>query len=283
ATGGVTSPSGPQTYGVLPGNGGTGTKSFSFRADPALACRDPLVATHQVFENDVDLGIVRFNFVLGASATPLNENFDSVIPTALPPGWAASSVDASPAIQWITQSALPDTPPNYVFVSATVAAVLDKRLDSPSFLIQSASAQLSFRHFNALQPGFDGGVLEISIDGAPFADILAAGGSFVEGGYDTTINAATSPLNGRQAWSSNQTAYRTATVNIPAAAAGKNVNLRWRMGTDSTVASTGWRVDTITVTDNIPCATKSNTTTAVTSNLNPSTFGQPVTFTATVN
>ena len=37
--------------------------------------------------------------------------------------------------------------------------------------------------------GFDGGVLELSTDGGnTFQDILAAGGSFVIGGYNRTIS-----------------------------------------------------------------------------------------------
>jgi len=48
--------------------------------------------------------------------------------------------------------------------------------------------------------GFDGMVLEISVNGGPFQDILAAGGSFVTGGYNRTISPSfNSPIAGRQA------------------------------------------------------------------------------------
>ena len=65
--------------------------------------------------------------------------------------------------------------------------------------------------------GFDGGVLEISTDGGnTFQDILAAGGSFVMGGYNRTISADRgSPIAGRQAWSGNSGGFITTMVNLP--------------------------------------------------------------------
>ena len=149
---------------------------------------------------------------------------------------------------------VPDTPLNDAFINGP-DPLGDKRLDSPAFLIQSAAAQLTFRHFNITQTGFDGGVLEISIDGGSFTDILAAGGSFVTTPYDSVISSATgSPIAGRMAWTGNSGGYRTTTVNLPAAAAGKMIKLRWRYANDSSVTSAGWRVDTVSVTDILfPC------------------------------
>ena len=47
-------------------------------------------------------------------------------------------------------------------------------------------------------------MLEISIDGGPFVDVLAAGGFFDEGGYNGTISTCCgNPLAGRQAWTGN--------------------------------------------------------------------------------
>jgi hypothetical protein len=147
-----------------------------------------------------------------------------------------------------------DTAPNTAFVPDP-STVHDVRLDSPVFAIQSASAQLTFRNNFITESGFDGGVLEISIGGGPFADILTAGGSFVSGGYNRTLSTGFSnPLPGRQAWSGNSNGYITTVVNLPASAAGQNVQLRWRFGSDSSVSSTGWRVDSISVIGSYVCA-----------------------------
>ncbi|MBL0129938.1 MAG: hypothetical protein IPP43_01460 [Chitinophagaceae bacterium] len=42
----------------------------------------------------------------------------------------------------------------------------------------------------ASKADLDGGVLEISINGGAYQDILAAGGSFVAGGYSGDISAS---------------------------------------------------------------------------------------------
>ena len=68
------------------------------------------------------------------------------------------------------------------------AVVSDKRLDSPRIPITSSIAQVTFRNNYNLEASppsfFDGGVLEISIGGGAFTDIIGAGGSFVAGGYN---------------------------------------------------------------------------------------------------
>jgi len=250
-TGGVLEPSAPQQYGAISPFGGTATQPFTFRADPALGCGGSITATLRLEDGPVNLGVVTFKLQLaGGARVLLAENFDSVAAPNLPPGWVASNLDASPVL-WATSSSTSDTQPFNAFVSVP-AVVSDKTLVSPSFAVQSESAQLSFRHLNIFEPGNDGGVLEISLDGGAFVDILSAGGSFVTNGYDSTISTSSgNPIGGRRAWSGSSPSYRTTQVNLPAAAAGRMVRLRWRMGSNSSISVTGsvWRVDTITVTE----------------------------------
>ncbi len=253
ATGGVLNPSGPQTYGVIANSGGTGTRAFTFRADPAQGCGGTLVATLHLQDGALDLGTVTYTFTLGVPRVPLTENFDGVTAPALPAGWTATVAAGLSTNNWRTVTTNPDSAPNAAFVPDP-STVHDIRLDSPSVAIQTASAQVTFRNNFDLETGFDGGVLEISLDGGPFVDILAAGGSFVSGGYNRTLSTAfQNPIGGRQAWSGNSNGYITTIVNLPASAAGKAVQLRWRLGTDRSVADVGWRVDTITVSDGFAC------------------------------
>jgi len=80
--------------------------------------------------------------------------------------------------------------------------------------------------------GFDGGVLEIKLGGGAYTDIITAGGSWVRGGYNATLSSDYgNPLGGRAAWSGNSGGFATTTVNLPPAAAGQSVQLRWRGGT----------------------------------------------------
>src|SRR4029077_9298699 len=162
-----------------------------------------------------------------------SENFDNVTPPALPPGWLATNALGPPPM-WVTSdSGVPNPPadssPNAAFIDDP-AVVSDKRLDSLAFPIPTAtSAQLTFRqNFNLeasdVDPnlGFDGGVLEVSVDGGnTFQDILDAGGSFVAGGYNRTISTDRgSPIAGRQAWSGNSQGFITTVVNLPILSTG---------------------------------------------------------------
>src|SRR6266550_4208967 len=190
--------------------------------------------------------------VVGPLVTVFSENFDGVTAPALPAGWTATNA-VGPAPLWVTSNSGVPTPPadsapNAAFVDDP-AVVSDKRLESPSIAIQTSSDKLTFRQNRNLENTFDGGVLELSIDGGAFQDILAAGGSFAAGGYNGTISSAFgSPIAGRQAWTGNSSGFVTTTVNLPAAAAGHNVVLRFRMASDVSVSNQGWRIDNVSVT-----------------------------------
>ena len=93
---------------------------------------------------------------------------------------------------WVTSTTTPDTAPNAAFVDDP-AAVSDKFLDTPSIVIGSSPALLSFRNFYNTESTFDGGVLEVSspnINVGAFTDVTAAavGGSFINGGYNALIS-----------------------------------------------------------------------------------------------
>jgi hypothetical protein len=149
------------------------------------------------------------------------------------------------------------------------ATINDKYLTSPPIFVHNP-AQLSFRNYYKLEEstltlglGYDGGVLEISIAGGEFTDIVTGGGTFVLGGYNEPISADFSnPIAGRMAWSGNSGGFVTTVVNLPAAIDGQNVQLRWRMGSDSSVSREGWRVDNISILDCLPSPTPSPTPTA---------------------
>jgi hypothetical protein len=194
------------------------------------------------------------------TVVPCSENFDTVTPPALPTGWSATTgttcVNSTP---WVTSSTLPDTAPNDAFTNDP-NCISDERLDSKPFPIIAAGAVLTFRHTFAMESSgssfFDGGVVEISIGGGAFTDIITAGGSFVAGtqGYVGTISSSFgNPLAGRMAFSGTNAGgfgvYVTTSINLPASTNGQSVVIRWRRGSDSSVAATGWRIDTVSVTN----------------------------------
>jgi alpha-tubulin suppressor-like RCC1 family protein len=245
ATGGVVSPSGPQAFGVVTTNG-VMTRSFNFSASGT--CGSTNTAMLQLQDGTANLGTVTFSFLLGnpVIATVFSQNFDGVTAPALPAGWATSASGAESA--WVTTTATSDTAPNSVF-SPDPASIGVNELDSPAITLPSGQCQLTFRQSYNLESTYDGGVLEIAIAGGAWTDILAAGGSFVSGGYVTTLSTFYSnPLAGRSAWTGNTGGFITTVVNLPSAASGQTIQLRWRCGSDSSVSETGWYIDTVSVT-----------------------------------
>src|SRR5262249_24990144 len=144
------------------------------------------------------------------------------------------------------------------------------RIDSAT-ITYSAGSTLSFRQNYDLEQSsatvaFDLGVLEISVNGGAFQDIVTAGGSFVTGGYNhTSISTGFSNpcLPSRPNWSGisngGTVGFETVTLNLPASGAGQPVKLRWRMCSDASVSHAGWRVDNVTVSGS--CVSPTPTTT----------------------
>ncbi|MCA9194558.1 MAG: hypothetical protein KDB03_22460, partial [Planctomycetales bacterium] len=168
------------------------------------------------------------------------ENFDSVTAPTLPSGWTTTSTSTN---TWRTETGNSSSAPNNAFAQ-NLPTASDSRLLSPTFVVTDANANVHFRNWYNLESGFDGGVLEISISGGTFQDIVTAGGTFISGGYNQTIFG--NPIGTRPAWSGNSNNYIDTVVALPESAKGQNTQLRWRLGTDTSVNATGWRIDTIT-------------------------------------
>ena len=89
-------------------------------------------------------------------------------------------------------------------------------------------------------------MLEVSFDGGLiFQDIVAAGGTFVRGGYNGIITCCGNPLAGRQAWTGNSVGFIETTVSLSGCS---RLLLRWRMGSDGSVSGEGWRIDNVAFT-----------------------------------
>jgi uncharacterized repeat protein (TIGR01451 family) len=182
------------------------------------------------------------------------EEFDGVSAPFLPAGWTATMVNGPPGAQpWRSVSTSFVTPPNAVF-TPDAAEIRDSVLDSPDVPIASPTAQLRFRNRYGLEKDNDGGVLEIKIGGGTFVDILDAGGSFVEGGYNGTISQNFgSPIAGRQAWTNLSNGFVPTTVNLPASAAGQTIVVRFRTATDRSLGMLGQWIDSVTISGRDVC------------------------------
>ncbi|MEP6821188.1 MAG: dockerin type I domain-containing protein [Chthoniobacterales bacterium] len=261
AGGGVTSPSGPQNYGVICTGNPVVFRNFTFTVDPAIPCGSTVTASLAVVDGAENFGTITFTFTTGSTVTNPVQNFDGVVAPALPAGWTGTA--SGSGIIPTTVTTFPDTAPNSVFTSEAATVGLSEVTSAP-IAITSAGSQLSFRNEFNTESGFDGRVLEISIptvNAGAFQDILAAGGTFASGGYNSTLSTGfANPLPGRMAWTglsggtSAAPSYITTVVNLPAAAVGQSVMFKWRQGSDSSVVpatNPGSRIDTITLVSTI--------------------------------
>jgi hypothetical protein len=181
------------------------------------------------------------------------ENFDGLAAPNLPVGW--STIGVGLVLPFVTSTNTPDTAPNTLFVNDPGTAG-QSEITSPPVQIGSFGSKLIFRNNYLTEGTFDGGVLEIKIGSGAFQDIVTAGGSFVSGGYNSIVSGIQNPLpippaTSRPAWSGNSQGFLTTEVNLPPSTQGQIIQFKWRMGTDSSVGGTGWRIDTVTVTNTI--------------------------------
>jgi uncharacterized repeat protein (TIGR01451 family) len=123
-------------------------------------------------------------------------------------------------------------------------------------------------------------VLEISVNGGAFVDAVTAGGSFSLNGYNSTISSAFgSAIGGRPAWTGLQAAFIQTVYDLPASVtAGSTIQFRWRMATDTSVASGVVQIDSLTA-NNLGVGTDVSLT--LTDAPDPVTAGTNITYTAT--
>ena len=250
ASGGVVPVTTNQVYrAVTPG--ATVSKPFSFSVSGNFG--DPLTITLALRDGTNNYGNISYQTFIGGlstnSATNTWQNFDGVSAPALPAGWT-SSVPSGTAGGWTTSTNSPNTAPNAVSAVPTTT-LSDQHLESAAFSVPAAAGdpELRFQHRWETENTYDGGVLEVSVDGGDYADITAAGGSFVSGGYSGALSSGyQNPLGGRQAWfGSNNSAYTLTRITLPSTMLGKSLRLRFRLGSDSsvTVSNAVWRIDTL--------------------------------------
>jgi hypothetical protein len=261
--GGVTDPSAPQNYGAMTVNGPSVSRAFTFTASPALICGDVISITLQLQDGADDLGTVSINMNTGVKRVAFQENFDGVTAPALPGGWTTSASGVQ--LPWKTVTNRLQTAPNSVFSPDPNNIGLNE-LVSPVFPVTTTKAEIQFRNWYEFETTFlrnklyDGGVLELKIGAGDWQDVEAAGGVFLSGGYDGVLDSCCqNPLGGRRGWSGrsglNQTSeFVTAKAKLPASAAGQNVQLRWRVGTDIGTFREGQYIDNLLVTDGYACA-----------------------------
>lgn len=253
---------GNANYGTITG-ATTVSRPVSYTLPANAACGGVVPLTLNVTSSFGPTSFVR-TFAVGIPNATLTENFDAVTPPAVPAGWSITSSYAP--MTFVSTAPGADSSPVAMFAAdlpncTTGCNQTDggsTELTSPPLFINAAAATVTFRHKYVTEAGWDGGVLEISIAGSAFQDIITAGGAFVQNGYNGTMSESQpNPLGGRGGWTGDSAGFITTIARLPAAAAGQNnVKLRWRFGADSNNAPVGggWHVDSIQVAGSYTCS-----------------------------
>jgi len=137
--------------------------------------------------------------------------------------------------------------PSHDFFVPGINASSDAQLVSPSFLVDPAGGILSFWHtFQFETNRWDGGRLEYRLNGG--GAWLDMGSLITQGGYNDTGNASAGhALANNPGWFEGTLGIMSEVqVNLNSLA-NQNVEVRFRFLGDTSVASTGWHVDDVSV------------------------------------
>ncbi len=114
--------------------------------------------------------------------------------------------------------------------------------------VRGSKPILNFYHRYDTEPGFDGGILQVTTDnGNSWRDM---GDKIFKNPYRGKLQYSIFAVPGQRAWWGAVNQYTPVAVDL-SSYVGQSVNFRWRFGTDSADARIGWFVDDVAVMDMI--------------------------------
>ncbi len=116
----------------------------------------------------------------------------------------------------------------------------------------SGNFNMEFWHFYAIEERWDGGVIEIRINDGEWRDVTDAGGNFDVGYVDTLRPQEAQVLGDRQTFTGRNITDgvfgNQEVVRFGNSLDGQQVQLRFRIATDSAAADSGWWIDNVRFT-----------------------------------
>jgi hypothetical protein len=123
--------------------------------------------------------------------------------------------------------------------------ITDTRLWNTTPVLLQPDSTFSFWHQYKTEYDYDGAVIEISSDGGTTWSDL--GPYITANGYTGMLSSDyENPLGGRMAWTGNVIVWTAVTVDL-SSFAGQSVNIRWRLGCDSSLGADGWYIDDVRI------------------------------------
>lgn len=232
--------SAPAAIPVIP-NGGQAIAAFTVTPGDALPCPDvdvPFTMTFTANELVVPAQLV-FTEILNADYQTFDfqDNMEGGAG-----GWTHASAAGMPSPDdWqIVTSDYHSA--SHSWKASGANQKKDAWLISPNLTLGDTNT-LTFWHRMDLDPGYEGGVLELSTNGGSTWQDLGA--AMTTGGYAATISSDYwNPLHGRQAWSGAYD-WQETVVDLSGYAPG-TVSIRFRIGCDTRWATgAGWWIDDV--------------------------------------
>jgi len=198
------------------------------------------IATNVAGSTPSNAAILTVQFGLCPTGVPTYTFFDGF--EAVSTNWTAATEGAG---AWSLVKGFPKTGLASAF-GADPEATSDQRITMFPAVEVPAGGRLIFDHSFDFEPFWDGGVVEYSTNGG--ATWIDAGSLFDAGqAYNATANDSENPLGGRQVFSLDSGGvYTTTRLNL-ASLAGQTVRFRFRIGSDSSVGSSGWHIDNVAI------------------------------------
>jgi len=163
-------------------------------------------------------------------------------------GWTHQALSGATTWTWDTAQS---QSPTHSWKSTSLTTISDRVLVSPPFGA-NATTTLSFWHTFAFESAtssscFDGGTIEYTTNGGTTWTVMPDA-NFISGGFTGTVSSSFSnPIGGKRAYCNGTIGPMTQVQINLASLAGNTVQVRWHEGDDSSVAVTGWFVDSVTI------------------------------------
>ncbi len=160
--------------------------------------------------------------------------------------WTLSSIPSS-STSWVLQGTETNSG-NFAFFANDGSSPGIANITLASKVGLADNSFLTFYHKYDTETTYDGGLVEISIDGGK--SWIDLGNDMTTGGYNSTVNGS----NGRSGYSGNSNGWIHTIINL-AAYSGNLIDIRFQMTCDQLEGGEGWWIDDITLSnleDRIP-------------------------------
>jgi Zn-dependent metalloprotease len=138
------------------------------------------------------------------------------------------------------------------FYGADLAAVTDSAMTLTRAVRLPPRAFLRFEHgfrFDAGRRRYDGGIVEISVDGGAWRKVASR---FTHSGYTGRLaRGRGNPLGGTKAFTGDSRGWGASRIDL-SDFAGHNIRLRFRIASDRAIGSYGWYIDDIRIYRCVP-------------------------------